>query len=240
MKRALFLAVCAIFAASISYAEATVNKPLNGKNLDGWKAVHENDTNSWKIAKDVKISDENPRTLELVGDAEGENAVLVNLVGGDWKPRGVDLRTEAEFGDCTIELEFFLSKGSNSGVYLMGIYELQVNDSFGKPEDKLGQGDVGAIYSAAAPKTNAALEHGQWQKYVIDFVAPKFDADGNKIKNAFVKKAVLNGKIVQENIEIKGPTGGGYTDKESAKGPLMLQGNHGPIAFKNIKITEIP
>ena len=66
-------------------------------------------------------------------------------------------------------------KGSNSGIYLMGEYEVQVLDSFGKPDDKPGQGDLGAIYSAAAPKMNAAKKPGEWQKFVIEFQAPKFD-----------------------------------------------------------------
>jgi hypothetical protein len=97
---------------------------------------------------------------------------------------------------------------------------------------------MGAIYSAAAPKINAAAESGTWQKYEIEFTAPKFDADGNKTANALFKKITLNGKIVQENIETKAPTGGGITMKDSATCPLMLQGNHGPVAYRNIEISQ--
>ena len=165
--------------------------------------------------------------------------VLANEVAVDWNkdPRkGVDLYTEEKFGDCTVKLEFLITKGSNSGVYLMGEYEVQVADSFGKPNDRLGQGDMGAIHSATAPSQNACGEPGTWQSYEIVFVAPKFDADGNKTANAVFKKITLNGIVVQENVEVKGSTGGGITGKESATGPLMLQGNHGPVAFRNIKI----
>ena len=66
-------------------------------------------------------------------------------------------------------------KGSNSGIYVMGEYEVQILDSYGKPADKLTQGDLGALYSAAAPKVNASKKPGEWQKFVIEFQAPKFD-----------------------------------------------------------------
>jgi hypothetical protein len=95
---------------------------------------------------------------------------------------------------------------------------------------------MGAIYSAAAPKLNACGVPGTWQSYEIEFVAPKFDASGNKTANGIFKKIILNGVVVQENVEVKAPTGGGVTMKEAATGPLMLQGNHGPVAFRNIEI----
>jgi hypothetical protein len=167
---------------------------------------------------------------------------MINMVDANWtqvKPRkGVDIYTEKKYGDCTVRLDFLLTKKSNSGVYLMGEYEVQVSDSFGKADYKLGQGDMGAIYSATKASTNASKEAGQWQTYEIEFVAPKFDAEGKKTANAVFKKITLNGKVVQENVEVKAPTGGGLTMKEAATGPLMLQGNHGPIAFRNIRITE--
>ena len=169
-----------------------------------------------------------------------EKGCLINLVDADWNqanPRkGVDIYTVEKFGDCTVKLEFLITKKSNSGVYLMGEYEVQISDSFGKPNDKLGQGDMGAIYSAAVPSTNASREAGTWQKFEIEFVAPKFDTEGNKTANGLFKKVVLNGKVVQKNVEVEKPTGGGLTMKEAPTGPLMLQGNHGPIAFRNIEI----
>jgi hypothetical protein len=127
-------------------------------------------------------------------------------------------------------------KGSNSGVYLMGEYEVQILDSYGKPDDKLTQGDLGALYSAAAPKKNAAKKPGEWQKFVIDFQAPRFDGK-KKIGNARFTKVELNGETIHENVEVtKGATGGALGE-EVAVGPLMLQGDHGPVAYRNIRVT---
>jgi hypothetical protein len=125
-------------------------------------------------------------------------------------------------------------KGSNSGIYLMGEYEIQILDSFGKA--KVGPGDLGGIYGSAAPLLNAAKKPGEWQKFVIEFQAPKF-ADGKKTTNAKVLKVTLNGQVIHENIEVKGVTGGALTGKESAAGPLMFQGDHGTVALRNLKFT---
>ena len=125
-------------------------------------------------------------------------------------------------------------RGSNSGIYLQGNYEIQILDSFGK--QRVGPGDIGGIYGAAAPRVNAAKAPGQWQTFVIDFQAPRFE-NGQKIANAVFKKIVLNGQVIQENVEVQGPTGGNLGRGDVARGPLMFQGDHGPVAFRNIKIT---
>jgi hypothetical protein len=129
-------------------------------------------------------------------------------------------------------------KGANSGIYVMGEYEVQVLDSFGK--EKLGGGDMGAVYGAAPPAVNACKPPGEWQKYVIDCQAPKFDGDGKKVANAILLKVELNGQRLHENLEMKGPTPAGVTGKEAADGPLMFQGDHGPVAYRNISITPLP
>ncbi len=119
----------------------------------------------------------------------------------------------------------------------MGEYEVQILDSYGRPAAKLGQGDLGALYSAAAPKVNAAKKPGEWQKFVIDFQAPKFEGT-KKVSNAKFVKVTLNDVVLHENVEMKGPTPSGVTGKESPDGgPLMFQGDHGPVAFRNIKVT---
>ena len=253
MKHNLLLLTLMIFVlGSVQVTAQTVKKPFNGTDLAGWK-FNGNQENVWKtgfLQADattftVRPIPENfqPRPAtqgQGQGFARTFAPVLANAVDIDWNratPRkGVDIYTEEKFGDCTVKLEFLITKGSNSGVYLMGEYEVQVADSFAKPNDKLGQGDMGAIYSATAPKLNACGVPGTWQSYEIDFVAPKFDASGNKTANAVFKKITLNGVVVQENVEVKGPTGGGVTMKEAPTGPLMLQGNHGPVAFRNIEI----
>jgi hypothetical protein len=238
MKHITLSLVILLLFVSATTLQAKV-KPFNGKNLDGWTLANSKAENAWKVGT-VTLDSNNPSHLIFAEPQKGNVTALVNTVPGNWgqlNPRpGVDIYTDEKFGDCTVKLELLLTKGSNSGVYLLGEYEVQVADSFGKPDDKLGQGDMGAIYSANAPKTNAATEPGTWQKYEIEFVSPKFDAEGKKTDNALFKKITLNGKVVQENVEVKAPTGGGITMKEAATGPLMLQGNHGPVAYRNIEI----
>lgn len=242
MKR---IALCVVvFACLASFAlaqeakKAKVVKPFCGHCLDEWSTVKSDWPNVWKIGT-ATIDPNDARGLVVGKVGKKDTPCMVNAVPGEWgkDPRqGVDIYTKEKFGDCTVKIELLLTKGSNSGVYLMGEYEVQVADSFGKADDKLGQGDMGAIYSATKPSTNACTEPGTWQKYEIEFVAPKFNADGEKTANALFKKVVLNGKVVQENVEVKGPTGGGVTMKEAATGPLMLQGNHGPVAYRNIEV----
>src|SRR5262249_23005472 len=146
---------------------------------------------------------------------------------------GVDLYTEEKFGDCVVELEVMIPQGSNSGVYLMGEYEVQVLDSYGKKP--LTSGDMGGIYGTAAPLLNAAKKPGEWQKFVLEFRAPRFKG-GKKVANATFVKVLLNGKLLHEDVEVKKPTPGGLTGKEGPTGPLLLQGDHGPVAFRNILV----
>ena len=253
MKRTLLFLTAIVFAVSsvAQAAEPTVVRPFNGTNLDGWKFKTGDRENSWTVGR-LRAD---ATTFELLPMPAGpgpqarpagnqigqrfQQAAFVNMVGSDWRTagRGVDIYTDATFGDCTIKLEFLITRGSNSGVYLMGEYEVQISDSFAKaPDAPLRQGDMGAIYSAAAPSRNAAGVPGTWQTYEIEFVAPRFDAAGNKTANALFKRVVLNGVLIQENVEVGGPTGGGLTMREAATGPLMLQGDHGPVAFRNIEI----
>jgi hypothetical protein len=239
-KMVLSLMIVLSFVSSVS--AQTKKFSLSDENLsEQWQLVNSKAESVWKIGT-VALDPNDSRGLILSAPKESDTACLVNAVPGNWiqlRPRpGVDIYTKEKFGDCTVKIELFLTKGSNSGIYLLGEYEVQIADSFGKPDDKLGQGDMGAIYSAAAPKSNAATEPGTWQKYEIEFVAPKFDANGKKIANALFKKITLNGKVVQENVEVKAPTGGGIRMKEAATGPLMLQGNHGPVAYRNIEISQ--
>ena len=149
----------------------------------------------------------------------------------------LDIFSDAKYGDSRIELEVTVPLGSNSGIYVMGEYEIQVLDSFGK--DKMGNGDMGAVYGASPPPVNASTAPGTWQKYVIEFKAPRFDDKGNKTDNAVLLKVELNGQVLHENLVLKGLTPGGVTGKEAAVGPIMFQGNHGPVAYRNIMITAL-
>jgi hypothetical protein len=222
LATALLAATSAVSAAD----KQKVVEPFSGKDLSGW--VLKNPQRSQWVAGTAKMDTVNPRELVVTVPAEGEGQ-LVNKVG-----HGVDIYTEQKFGDCTVTLELMVPKGSNSGIYLMGNYEVQVLDSFGK--EKVGAGDIGGLYGAAAPLLNAAKAPGEWQQFVIEFQAPRFE-NGKKVANAVFKKVTLNGKVIHENVEMKGVTGGSIGGGEKPTGPLMFQGNHGPVAYRNIEIA---
>jgi hypothetical protein len=201
--------------------------PFNGKDKSGWKFKSPEERSKWKVGKATLDAADNHKLAFVEGGDE-----LVNT-----EAHSVDAYTEAKWGDCLIEVEVMVPKGSNSGIYVMGEYEVQVLDSFGK--EKVGQGDMGGIYAAAAPKVNASKAPGEWQKFSIDFRAPKFGADGKRSAPAKFVKIELNGQAIHENVEMKGPTPGGLTGKEAAAGPIMLQGDHGPVAYRNFKVTPV-
>ena len=128
-----------------------------------------------------------------------------------------------------------VAKGTNSGVYLQGEYEIQIFDSFGKADARMGSGDGGGIYSTKGPMVNANKAPGEWQTLEVVFQAPRFDASGKKTENAKFVKVVMNGKTIHENTEAPKPTGGEIS-REVPAGPLMLQGDHGIVAYRNVWI----
>lgn len=233
MIRTLLLsAAAAVLAIPLAAARDEKSVELfNGKDMTGWKPKNEA-KNKWQVCA-VSWDAAKPKVLSggINNSPAGKGSVLANIGGG-----GTDLSTEQKFGDGIFEVEFLIPQGSNSGIYLMGEYEVQILDSFGKSNDKLGPGDLGGLYAAAAPKVNAAKKPGEWQKFVIDFQAPRFDG-GKKTANAKFVKVTLNDTVIHENVEMKSQTPGGLTGKEAATGPLMFQGDHGPVAFRNIKVT---
>lgn len=207
---------------------------FNGRNLDGWKLRTEAHKDTWKVVAGVALDKADPKLLVGTGEGGAHDAVLFRAP----VEHGSDLLTEQRFGDCRLHVELMVPKDSNSGVYLMGQYEVQVFDSFGKPDDQIAHSDIGGIYSVKAPATNASKAPGEWQALDIAFRAPRFDAAGNKTENARFTKVTLNGKTIQENVEVKGPTGGELPGGEKPTGPLMLQGDHGVVAYRNIVIES--
>ena len=222
----VWMAVGLLLPGLAQAQKAKTVEPFNGKDLTGWK-TREPDKNEWVVGK-AALNAGDPKELQV----EAGGAELINAKG-----HGTDIYTEATFGDCLLEVEVMVPQESNSGVYLMGEYEVQVLDSYGKKE--IGQGDMGSIYSAATALVNASKPAGEWQKFVIDFRAPKFGAEGKKTANATFVKVTLNGQVIHENIEVQKSTGGGVTGQEHATGPLMFQGNHDSVAYRNIKITPV-
>ena len=204
------------------------DRPFNGKNLDGWITKGPKGRSCWVVGS-ARPGDANPREFAV----SPKGSEMVNA-----KAHGVDIYSKYVHGDAVIKLEVMVPKGSNSGIYVHGEYEIQVLDSYGR-EKKPGAGDMGAIYGAAPPKKPKYVKPGEWSKYEIHFQAPRFDAAGKRIAKAKFLKVILNGRVIHQNLEMKGPTPGGVNGKEKPKGPLMYQGNHGPVAFRNIEIFPV-
>ncbi len=178
---------------------------------------------------------------------------------GDWKALGssfetttgnqgiLNLFSKREFGDAQVHVEFRVPKGGNSGVYLQGRYEIQILDSYGVPNRDLLSSMCGSVYErwkddkgyeGHPPLINAAKPAGEWQSFDIVFRAPRFK-NGKKVQNAAFLEVRLNGVVVQHHVEITGPTRASYFEDEKPTAPLMLQGDHGPIAFRNVRITPL-
>jgi hypothetical protein len=197
---------------------------FNGKDISGWKLVGGKGTNQWVFGRAV-LDSADPAKLTVAGPGDE----LISPV------KGANLSSEAAFGDCLVEIEFMMTKNSNSGIKMMNIYEIQMFDSFGKA--KVDYQDCGAVYMESAPKVNACKKPGEWQKLVLDFRAPRFDESGKKTANAKFAKVTLNGEVVQENVEVAHGTNVSRNAKEHPTGPIYLQGDHGPVAFRNLKVT---
>ena len=208
---------------------------FNGKDTTGWKLVNPAAKDCWKAVSTVSLDPADPKKLTSTGDGGTADAILFRSD----VPHGSDLYTEQTFGDCQVHVEFMIPKGSNSGVYLMGQYEVQILDSNGTPDDKLRPGDCGGIYHTQPPMSNACKPPGEWQSYDIIFRAPRFDASGKKIENAKFISVMFNGKKIHDNVQVSGPTGGELPGGEKATGPLMFQGNHGIVAFRNVRVKPL-
>ena len=160
----------------------------------------------------------------------------------------MNLLTEAEFGDIELHVEFCIAKHSNSGVYLQGRYEIQVYDSFGVEKSEYPGIECGGIYprwineqnvGGHSPRVNASKPAGEWQSFDITFRAPRFDASGKKVANAKMVRVRHNGQLVHENVELKGPTRSAQWEDEKPTGPILLQGDHGPVAYRNLRVKRV-
>ena len=138
--------------------------------------------------------------------------------------KGVDIITEQEFGNFELHIEYLVPKDSNSGIYLRGRYELQILDSVGKTYPYPAEN--GALYNQKHVDVEVSKPAGEWQ--TVDATL-----------NGMVLTVSLNGAKIHDSVTIAGPTGGQLGDDNPPKGPLMLQGDHGPVQFRNIRIREL-
>jgi len=200
----------------------------------------------WTVGSDVVVPPDSPESLQLT---PGEGLLLAT---GETKSRDANMVSKQHFGDMRLEVEFLVPQGSNSGIYVMGRYELQIKDSYGK--DKIDSHDCGAIYQrwddrrgkgkegfeGHVPQVNACKPPGEWQSFDIDFRAPRFDKSGRKIADAVFISVKQNDVVIHTDVELSGPTRGSIFEAEAATGPILLQGNHGPIAFRKFRVQKRP
>jgi len=225
-------------AAGVAWGTARAEEPpaaaLVGQDLAAWQE----NRGDWMIVGEATMDPADPK---LIATRPG-SGVLVNGRTG----RTVNLFSKVQHGDVEAHVEFMVPKGSNSGVYFQGRYEIQILDSWGVEHPKYG--DCGGIYErwgaqggyeGRAPNTNASRAPGQWQTFDVIFRAPRFDAQGKKTANARFVKVVHNGVVVHENVEVTGPTRAAAFNDEKPTGPLMLQGDHGPVAYRNIRLKPV-
>jgi hypothetical protein len=211
---------------------------LSADGLDAWKA-HQ----GWEVVGNVTLNKENPK---LLATSPGKGILVNGPVG-----KAKDLISKQEFGDSLVHVEFMISEGSNSGVYLQGEYEIQIFDSLRMKHPPYPGIECGGIYErwdenrepkgyeGHSPMVNAAKKPGEWQTFDIYFRAPKFDENGKKIANARFEKIIHNGVVIHENVELSGPTRGPLVPEEVAVGPLRLQGDHGPVAYRNVWVCPL-
>ena len=200
----------------------------------------------WTRCSSVRLDPANPKKL-LAEPGEG---VWSNLPKGTCR----DLFTKAQFANPEVEIEFCIPKGSNSGVKMMGVYEIQISDSHG--QKRVDGKDCGGIYPRTElrpvyrdldlgiePRVNACGKPGDWQTLHIVFKGPRFETKGGKqkkVQNARFDLVELNGQVVHKNQIVESATGLNWTRPEPAKGPLMLQLDHGPVAVRKFRARENP
>jgi sugar phosphate isomerase/epimerase len=209
---------------------------LVGDDFSAWRP----DTGQWQIVGDVFKKPDNEKLL----DSKPGKGIVVNGPTG----RTSHLLSKAEFGDVTAHIEFMVPKESNSGIYFMGRYEIQVLDSWQKESDYAGN-ECGGIYQrwddnrtpqgyeGHSPRVNVSKPPGEWQTFDVVFRAPRFDSEGRKISNARFEKVIHNNIVVHEDVEVTGPTRASAYNDEKPTGPLVLQGDHGPVAYRNIRLA---
>jgi hypothetical protein len=223
-------------SAGLLWAESpAVWTSLSAKSsFTAWRDDHP----GWKIIGDVALDSANPKRFS---EKPGIGVFVSN-------GNAANLESRDEYQDVDVRLEFMIPKQSNAGVKLLGRYEIQILDTYGAKE--LRGYSCGGIYPRAdkepsyhhidhgvPPRVNAAKPAGEWQSLEIEFIGPRFDAKGKKTSNAKFAQVLLNGRVIHKNVEVSAPTGAAWKlIKEVPRGPLLLQGDHGRVAFRNIQV----
>ena len=176
---------------------------LNGKDMTGWKTMS-GAPNFWKVADGILSN-------RVEKDENGKNK------------HGTNIRTEAEFEDFNLKTDVRMAKDGNSGIYLRGIYEVQMADTYGKPANSH---HMGGLYSRITPSSTAEKPAGEWQTVNITLVDRHLTV-------------ILNGTTIIDNQPIPGCTGGALTSDESKPGPIYLQGDHTDVDYRNMILTPI-
>lgn len=241
LQISLLFCLCIGFAhQNMSYAEQ-ITSLIQLNNLSAWNG-HQN---GWDQVSATRKNPDTPNQLISVKETSLTHP-FQNIMVNTLKKRAANIHSKAHHGDVMLHVEFMVPNGANSGVYLQGRYEIQILDSWGK--EKVNFGDCGGIYErwkngkgfeGTNPSLNASRAPGEWQTFDAIFRAPKFDSKGQKIANARFEKVIHNGILIHENVECTGPTRAASFGDEKPTGPLMLQGDHGPVAYKNIWILPL-
>ena len=205
----------------------TMNQP-NGEvvNWVGVKAPKLIKSNEPTFGKPLAVfNGKNLEGWQIIGredrPAVGENQWVVENGVMKSPKSGANIRTVQTFNDFKLHVEFRVPEGSNSGVYLRGRYEVQITDGYGLEPSLI---DLGGIYGFVKPLEMPAKKAGEWQSFDVILVGR-------------VVTVMLNGKTIIYKDEIPGITGGAIDSNESEAGPIMFQGDHGPIEFRNITIA---
>jgi len=186
-------------------ARVKFGKPIslfNGQDLSGWKTIGK-DPSAWKVEDGLLRNDP--------VQEPGKHKSYANL------------RTAREFDDFNLQIEFRVPKNGNSGVYLRGIYEIQVADSYGKKNDSH---NCGALYSRIMPSENVSKPAGEWQTFDITLVDRHLTL-------------IHNGQKTIDNQPVLGCTGGALWSDESRPGPIYLQGDHDSVDYRNIVLRPV-
>ena len=228
-----------IFYSTLAFSQQPKGlSVISFNDLDAFQQPGKN----WIISSNALADFNKEGDIHSVG---GKGAVVNILTPGN----NSHLITKESFGDLVLELDFMMAKNSNSGVYLQGRYEVQLLDSWTKPNPS--SSDCGGIYErwddlrgknkeafeGTAPLMNVAKAPGLWQHLKVIFRAPTFNSKGEKISDAIFEQVYLNGALIQIQVKVTGPTRSSLFEDEQAVGPLMLQGDHGNIAFRNIRFS---